>query len=151
MRDKTELNCPNCGAPITGERCEYCGSVFYDWACLDSDKPFFIKIKRGNDLVMAKTVLEGIKITEDDDPLTLYADNKPYKTIHKADITIDASFRVVPFSTNGNNDVLFVRMDTDICDVPMEDFKPVTNEEEAAEYEIPDYKDIPKYEFKEVK
>lgn len=21
-------NCPNCGAPITGEKCEYCGTVF---------------------------------------------------------------------------------------------------------------------------
>ena len=21
-------NCPNCGAPITGWRCEYCGTVF---------------------------------------------------------------------------------------------------------------------------
>ena len=21
-------NCPNCGAPITGPRCEYCGTVF---------------------------------------------------------------------------------------------------------------------------
>lgn len=22
------LNCPNCGAPITGDKCEYCGTVF---------------------------------------------------------------------------------------------------------------------------
>ena len=21
-------NCPNCGAPITGPKCEYCGTVF---------------------------------------------------------------------------------------------------------------------------
>ena len=35
MRDKTELNCPNCGAPITGERCEYCGSVLY--VVIDTD------------------------------------------------------------------------------------------------------------------
>ena len=21
-------NCPNCGAPITGDKCEYCGTVF---------------------------------------------------------------------------------------------------------------------------
>ena len=26
MKDGTPLNCPNCGAPITGEICEYCGS-----------------------------------------------------------------------------------------------------------------------------
>lgn len=23
-------NCPNCGAPITGPKCEYCGTVFWD-------------------------------------------------------------------------------------------------------------------------
>lgn len=23
-------NCPNCGAPITGSKCEYCGTVFKD-------------------------------------------------------------------------------------------------------------------------
>ena len=26
MTDGTPLNCPNCGAPITGEICAYCGS-----------------------------------------------------------------------------------------------------------------------------
>ena len=26
MRYKT--NCPNCGAPITGDKCEYCGTSF---------------------------------------------------------------------------------------------------------------------------
>lgn len=24
-----DLNCPNCGAPITGDKCEYCGTVFH--------------------------------------------------------------------------------------------------------------------------
>lgn len=24
------INCPNCGAPITKETCEYCGTVFAD-------------------------------------------------------------------------------------------------------------------------
>lgn len=22
------MNCPNCGAPITGDKCEYCGTEF---------------------------------------------------------------------------------------------------------------------------
>jgi len=26
MNDK--LNCPNCGAVITGDKCEYCGTIF---------------------------------------------------------------------------------------------------------------------------
>lgn len=27
--EKVEGNCPSCGAPITGEKCEYCGRVHY--------------------------------------------------------------------------------------------------------------------------
>ena len=27
---KEILNCPNCGAPITGDRCEYCGTQLSD-------------------------------------------------------------------------------------------------------------------------
>lgn len=30
MADKHLYNCPNCGAPITGDKCEYCGTVFMD-------------------------------------------------------------------------------------------------------------------------
>lgn len=26
----TEANCPNCGAPVAGVMCEYCGTVFSD-------------------------------------------------------------------------------------------------------------------------
>lgn len=40
-------NCPNCGAPITGWRCEYCETVF--------DISETEKLKRENDLVKAKT------------------------------------------------------------------------------------------------
>jgi hypothetical protein len=53
MRKKSELNCPNCGAPITGEYCPYCGSVFYDWAALDSNKPKVIPGRAGKlDLII---------------------------------------------------------------------------------------------------
>ena len=44
------LNCPNCGAPITGNVCEYCGTVFE---------------------------------TEDEETITLYADNVPYVIIKR--------------------------------------------------------------------
>ena len=30
QKEKPMLNCPNCGAPITGGKCEYCGTVFRD-------------------------------------------------------------------------------------------------------------------------
>lgn len=38
-----------------------------------------------------------------------------------------------------------------LSDVIVAPFKPILDAESAAEYEIPDHKDIPEYEFKEVK
>ena len=32
---KDLLNCPNCGAPITGSKCEYCGTIFEKSVNLD--------------------------------------------------------------------------------------------------------------------
>lgn len=43
MRD--QLNCPNCGAPITSEQCPYCGTLFYDFSAIEIGKPCFLKIK----------------------------------------------------------------------------------------------------------
>ena len=41
-------NCPNCGAVITGPKCEYCGTVF-GWQ--PDTKPYVLE----NDLLAAKT------------------------------------------------------------------------------------------------
>ena len=40
-------NCPNCGAPIQGTRCEYCGTPFYDLAAIDMDNPGYITMMKG--------------------------------------------------------------------------------------------------------
>ena len=39
---RENLNCPNCGAPITQTVCPYCGTVFYDFTVIDADKPSYI-------------------------------------------------------------------------------------------------------------
>lgn len=43
MRDK--LNCPNCGAPLDGEKCPYCGTTFYDFSSIEDGKPCYIRIR----------------------------------------------------------------------------------------------------------
>ena len=46
MEDRiNQTNCPNCGAPIQGEKCEYCGTIFYDLSLIDISSPCFIKLK----------------------------------------------------------------------------------------------------------
>lgn len=47
-----KLNCPNCGAPISGSACEYCGTVF--------------RKKKTIKLYADGQVIEEIEIEEDD-------------------------------------------------------------------------------------
>lgn len=37
-QDKSQKNCPNCGAPIIGDSCEYCGTVFVDRKASEIEK-----------------------------------------------------------------------------------------------------------------
>lgn len=46
MRDK--LNCPNCGAPLNGEKCPYCGTTFYDFSSIEDGKPCYMRIRMGS-------------------------------------------------------------------------------------------------------
>lgn len=48
QRAENRTNCPNCGAPIDHEKCDYCGTVFIDVACLDADAPCYLKVKMRN-------------------------------------------------------------------------------------------------------
>lgn len=92
-------NCPHCGAAITTEKCPYCGTLFYDFACIDTDKPFYIKIKRGNQVHRCKVMLTGMQYNVTCDDIVNYADNGPYYRIRKPDTEITFNFRVL--SDNG--------------------------------------------------
>ena len=78
-RSNGSKNCPNCGAPIESEQCPYCGSVFIDFACLDADKPFYIKVKHGGQIFISKVRLASISAHRDYG--CLYADNFPVITM----------------------------------------------------------------------
>lgn len=64
---KTEgsKNCPNCGAPIESEKCPYCGTVFINFACVDADKPFYMKIKSQGKIFLAKVVMTDASFNTD--------------------------------------------------------------------------------------
>ena len=67
MRDK--LNCPNCGAPITGVECPYCGSVFYDFVTLDSTKPTYIRMVWDDQIITSRVVMRTATINIEYDAL----------------------------------------------------------------------------------
>ncbi len=92
------LNCPNCGAPITSDHCEYCGSVFYDWAAIDTGKPSFIKIKHRDRYIWLKVLMDDVSVRTDVDELAYYADNKAYNLVQSSTCyQISANFHTVPF------------------------------------------------------
>lgn len=112
MRKKEELNCPNCGAPITGEKCEYCGTVFYDWAVIDSEKDFYIKMRLDNNLFIYKARMTSCDIEVDYGDTHFYANNNPIYVMHEPDIEIRPVFRIV--SEDG---ILYKRRRTDGYDL----------------------------------
>lgn len=73
-------NCPNCGAPVTNDECPYCGTLLIDFACIETDKPFWIKIKGQNGkIMMSKVMLTNIR--NEIESTVLYADSNPYMTM----------------------------------------------------------------------
>lgn len=71
-------NCPNCGAPIVNEKCPYCGCVFVDFACMDVDKPFYIKINKNGIIHILKVKLNYAEMTQTES--ASYYDNCRYMT-----------------------------------------------------------------------
>ena len=97
MRDL--LNCPNCGAPIEKDYCPYCGSVFLDWACFDTHKPTFVKVRdrMTGRIKLMKLSLYSVSERMEMEPTTLWCDDQKYVNIGPPDVTIEAEFKAVPF------------------------------------------------------
>lgn len=86
-------NCPNCGAPLSGFECKYCGAIFYDFASLSFDKPIFLKIKTPKgDVITAKTMLTRCELEIDKNEQTLYCDNRVEHVISNPEMTIQTQF-----------------------------------------------------------
>lgn len=56
------LNCPNCGAPITADKCAYCGTVFMDFAAIQVGAPSFVKFKVGDAFILARLVVDAFDV-----------------------------------------------------------------------------------------
>lgn len=90
-------NCPNCGAPIEGVKCPYCGTLLLDFADLDIDKPSYVRIKIHDKIAMFKVRINNLTTTISDDGSTLYADNNPCFIARSHDrIDIDLSMTALP-------------------------------------------------------
>ena len=61
-RTNGSKNCPNCGAPIETEKCPYCGTMFLDFAAMDADQPFYMKIKRDGKIYILKVKMSSMEL-----------------------------------------------------------------------------------------
>lgn len=93
VRSNNNKNCPNCGAPIESEKCGYCGSIFIDFACMDTDKPFYLKIKHKGNIQLIKVMLTQVHMSRDVD--TLYCDNTPIISVQSTYRELSMNFIVL--------------------------------------------------------
>lgn len=104
MMSKKRLNCPNCGAPITGIRCEYCGTQFLDFATIDMDEPFYIRIKQGNGLMTCKAMVKEFNVhCEPPEFDILYARDLPFYRPNISGNRMDMELRMESVVHDSNN------------------------------------------------
>ena len=93
-------SCPHCGAPITSDKCEYCGAVFYDFSAIDptNEKPTYLKIKLpSGHYLMARVLVETMSVYFEDDYSQRLCAYNPYKDKNlyidpTPEMRIDANF-----------------------------------------------------------
>lgn len=97
---REHLNCPNCGAPIEGSRCGYCGTVFLDFGCLEIAKPMWLRMKLGSSYNMVRVIMTRISVDMSTGP-ELYADNTILSYARAPSLLIRPEFISLPANESG--------------------------------------------------
>lgn len=69
--------CPVCGAPIEGEKCEYCGCVIYDFANINLEGSSYVRFKVNGMYITMKVIAinPSIELHSDQISITSGADD----------------------------------------------------------------------------
>lgn len=86
-----KTTCPNCGAAIEKDKCDFCGTVFVDMACVDTKRPFVLKINNDGVIMITNVLLRESTINSEAD--VIYASNVPITTARHT--IINMNFEVV--------------------------------------------------------
>ena len=95
-------NCPNCGAPIDGDKCSYCVTRLVNIADLEAGEPIWLIFRDRNfDNVVrgVRVLVTGLDISSiDPDPVVFYADDRKYMHYIKPtqDVTVELSGTLMP-------------------------------------------------------
>lgn len=96
MREK--LNCPNCGAPIRGIECEYCGTMFYDFSSINLDRPTYIRINGPQGLATFRAQATDCSFDIDTERVDCYGgrNQKLISFICNSTYTCQLNFNILP-------------------------------------------------------
>lgn len=53
-------NCQNCGSPISGIKCEYCGTTFFDLVDISTGKNCIVRLRHGNEIITGEMYVGNI-------------------------------------------------------------------------------------------
>lgn len=87
-------NCPNCGAPIDGDKCPYCGTRLINIAELEPGETIWLIFKddQNKNIIHASRVLvKHIGVSMSQDSTVFYADGTP---IHYYNPTMDICIEI---------------------------------------------------------
>jgi len=88
-------NCPNCGAPIEGAKCSYCGALLLDLADLEIGMPSFVRIKYKNVIRMFRVLPKDVRLEMDTNSLDYYADNTKYRVLRNDTGTLNLKMEIL--------------------------------------------------------
>lgn len=108
---KAELNCPNCGAPLKGGECEYCGTLTEIPVDLMIGKEIEIRFEHDGVTHEFRTRVTSLGLASTCETTTLYADAVPYITLPSFGIEMSLTGTLVSKSFYGRENVLLVTKD----------------------------------------
>ncbi len=53
-------NCPNCGSPISGIKCEYCGTTFFDLVDISTGRNCIVRLRHGDEIITGEMYVGNI-------------------------------------------------------------------------------------------
>lgn len=89
-------NCPNCGKPIIGAVCDYCGSVMYECINVVKFARNKLRIKTDRGLLVANAAYENVKIDVKKNYLPFWADNVRDEIQTTPDVYVDVRLHIKP-------------------------------------------------------
>lgn len=55
-------NCPNCGSPINGTKCEYCGTAFFDMVDISTGGTCIVRLRHGQEIITGEMYVGDINV-----------------------------------------------------------------------------------------